>query len=125
MNSTRHIEIKGVIFEPLYWSFTEDGIYGKMYFTVPKNTYNVEGSNNGAYSSDKEYIPDIFYGKMDKDPNLLKKFWDPERYNSDKQLVFVAVDCVENPEDLRKMSLLDIFTTMAYFIDTNISRVKN
>jgi hypothetical protein len=103
-----NIEVNGVTFEPYRWDLRCDGMWGQIWFTVPKGTFT-PGTNNGAYA-----LPGGFCEDVDS-------HFDPVRCTDDSvQLVHMATPCMEDGDDLHKCLLRDILTNAARDIELNL-----
>jgi len=69
----------GIEFEPLSWDFVCDGMWGKIFFLVPKGTFK-PGMNNGAYALD------------DFPSSIVSQF--PSIEQAKHQLVHAATSCM-------------------------------
>jgi hypothetical protein len=107
------IRSSGIEFMPLSWNFVCDGMWGHIYFLVPKGTFE-PGTNNGAYALQDvpaSVISEIEYaGDLD---------WD--KY----QLVHAATPCMVIGEDdcgdyCENHKLGDILQAAADFICENL-----
>jgi hypothetical protein len=99
------IEAKGIKFKPLIWRFNCGGTRGKIFFLVPKGTFN-PGTNNGACAL--ENIPpstisglEGFFSSMDE--------WN--KY----QLVHVVA-----PDNTEQYTMEDLLKATANFIATKL-----
>jgi hypothetical protein len=108
------IETNGIKFEPLSWIFGCDGMWGHIFFLVPKGTFH-QGANNGAYALD------------DFPPSIISQFKDfPSVDEWDKyQLVHVATPCMsigkdDTGDNCEKYKLEDILRAAANFIALNL-----
>jgi hypothetical protein len=102
------IEVDGIVFKPYRWDFCSDGMWGNIWFTVPKGTFT-PGTNNGAYA-----LPGGVSESIDS-------HFDPVRLDDDSvQLVHMATPCMENGDDLHKYSLSKIIKNAAKDIELNL-----
>ena len=106
---------KGIEFEPLSWDFVCDGMWGKIYFLVPKGTFN-PGTNNGAYALD------------DFPSSIISRF--PNIEQDKHQLVHAATSCMVIGKDgegdyCERYKLKDILQAAADFISHNLTVADN
>ncbi|MBY0015080.1 hypothetical protein [Bacillus cereus] len=97
-NNATAVVVDGVKFELKHWSFNVDGVYGHLYFNVPKDVYE-HSSNNGAYVESSS---------------------DPEE---DCDIAYAATPCCL-PNDISDYSFKDIVKECVSWINLNISRKK-
>lgn len=107
------IKSNGIEFEPLSWNFVCDGMWGHIYFLVPKGTFEA-GNNNGAYAL--QNVPSSTISELDCAGDL-----DWEKY----QLVHAATPCMVIGEDgdsdyCENYKLDDILQAAADFICLNL-----
>jgi hypothetical protein len=112
---TNKISSKGIEFEPFIWDFSCDGMWGRIFFLVPKGTFKPE-NNNGAYADD---VPSLFIP-----PSICS--YEQEKY----QLVYVAVSCVpigkdDTGDNCEKYELKNILQESANWIATNLTVADN
>lgn len=107
------IKSSGIEFEPLSWNFVCDGMWGHIYFLVPKGTFE-PGTNNGAYAL--QDVPASTISELDYAGDL-----DWDKY----QLVHAATPCMAIGEDgdgdnCENYKLNDILQVAADFICENL-----
>lgn len=90
----RTYEIYGIEFEIEKWDFNNDGMFGHIYFTVPKGSYKYD-SNNGAYCYKKD-----------------------SKYDG----IHVATPCFLDEEDAMEIPLSKILKEAIAFADLNLQR---
>jgi hypothetical protein len=112
---TTTIKSNGIEFEPFIWNFGCDGMWGRIFFLVPKGTFS-PGMNNGAYADDSPRYPTT-------------EFICP--YAQDKyQLVYAAISCVpikgnEAGDNCEQYELKDMLQATADWIAHNLTIVDN
>jgi hypothetical protein len=104
------IEVNGVVFEPYRWDFRCDGMWGHIWFTVPRGTFT-PGTNNGAYA-----LPG---GCSEGDDSHI----DPVRNAGNSvQLVHMATPCMADGDSLHKFAFGKILEDAAREIELNLTR---
>lgn len=102
----------GIEFMPLCWNFVCDGMWGHIFFLVPKGTFK-PGANNGAYAL--QDVPDSFISFCNYAGDL-----DWPRY----QLVHAATPCMvigqDDGDNCEKHKLKVILQAAADFICENV-----
>jgi len=104
----------GIEFRALSWNFVRDGMWGHIYFLVPKGTFE-SGANNGAYAL--QDVPASTISELDYAGDF-----DWDKY----QLVHAATPCMAIGEDgnggdnCENYKLDDILQAAADFICQNL-----
>lgn len=100
--------VRGIEFKPLYWNFTEDGTLGRVFFSVPKNTFKESGSCNGAYALND-------YNEYD-----FAKFEINDGGAFSEQIVYLCIDCAICEKDCLSLPLINVLEECAEFICDNL-----
>lgn len=88
----RNYKIRNIEYEIEKWEFNIDGMYGHIYFKVPRGSYRYN-ANNGAYCSE---------------------------FDNDFDLINVATPCFLDEDNAVEMSLFQIFKEAIAFADLNL-----
>jgi len=99
------IKANGIEFEPLIWRFSCGSMRGKIFFLVPKSTFN-PGTNNGACAL--ENIPPSTISELEG------FFPSVDEWNK-YQLV-----CVDAPDNTEQYTMEDLLMRSANIISANL-----